>query len=248
MGAAVPVIAALGTAASGIGTLVAGRSARRAADKDRQAQLQAFERQQTSTVQDRVTDAQAAGISPLAAMGVQGTAPLNLSTSRRGGVGNSMQAIGDMVRDFAEFETGRRQAKEERNQRRADRAQRAQESVQKAQTSAIRQQTELARLRLAERKLGLVGPSAIAEHQSGKGPKRMPIFVIGEDNRSGHRLGEGEYWVVHPELAEGLEGVGALGITAGGNVQEFGKAVGDVIRSAPGTTWFDAPAIMADSP
>ena len=47
---------------------------------------------------------------------------------------------------------------------------------------------------------------------------RYPMFVKAYDNR-GSEPG-GEMWILHPELAEGMEGLGPLGMALGGNILE----------------------------
>ena len=106
-------------------------------------------------------------------------------------------------------------AKEERAERREERAHRAEVAKTRAETEKVRLESRLktdavnqarmlAQQRLAERQLQMIGPSAIARHEGD--PKRMPMYVLGYDNRP--QGGGPDLWFLNPELAESVEGVG----------------------------------------
>lgn len=218
----VPLIAGgLGAAATVFSSQQASRSAASAqrANQATNALSQAnFDQQMDHTVARRVADAQRAGISPLAALGVSHSPAPNFipHQQRVGGTLNPFEMMGDVLQSYGRASAARqrRQTAQINRTREADRARIM------AVTDNIKMQTALARQRLAERQLSLHMQSAVAEHQSKQAPgRRRPMFIPVYDNRDGEQLGKGEYWVLDSEIAEGMEGALPAAVTAAGNVE-----------------------------
>ena len=198
MPAAVPIAAAAVTAGAGLVTASKNRKAAR----QEQAQVQAnnaqaqqnFDRQMTQTVQERVADAQKAGVSPLAALGVSGTPgpPAFQVARRRGGTYNPMDAIGEIMRGFMQAEDRKASARVREgkaaetqaytNYLNSERQQRVLRDKAQAETNALKMQTELQRQRLLERQLQLAA-SDVEARANAQG-KPVPLWEMGYDNRS----------------------------------------------------------------
>lgn len=236
--AAMPMIlpAVIGAGATVAASSIGARSAERQTDQTN-AQSQAnFERTMTSTVQSRVADAQAAGVSPLAALGVGGVSLPHLQVSRRaGGVANVLSGVGDLAARYMEGQEQRAES-QERDRRRAAALDR--EKTQ-ATIDAVRLQNERHRLEYARRRLQLLGPMATATHQMQPDKNgRWPIYIKGYDNRATlGPIGPGEWYFVHPELGEALEGVTPSILSAGASgdsiLRQAGAAVSEGVKS-----WF----------
>ncbi len=231
--AAAIVVAGIGMISSMSAQSSSRRTAREGLAQQERFNLQAqqnFEKVQEETVQDRVKDAQAAGISPLAALGVGGSSLPSFSTgARRAGTGGGgMQAIQKMMSGIMAGQEGRERQKD----RVTERESRATNQKTRAETDALRMQTEMARLRLAERKIQLMGASSIAEHQA-QTQQKMPIYQRYYDNRdAGQSLAPGEMWVPVEQFSEGMEGTGgslATGYAWGDEKRrQIGAAFGDM--------------------
>ena len=194
------------------------------------------------SVQRRVADAQKAGISPLAALGVPGAGMPGSPAVPGSGIGATGSASGNRSRLFANLartlsEIGMR-----------EQAKQAQEKTKymKARTNAVNQQVAAARLAYWERRLKLLGRTASAaatiQRQKGdprftgqayEGMPKMGRYVLGYDNRDpDHRLGLGDAYFTHPDLAEALEGFWPGVHGAWGTVQTWADAAGKMIGKA----------------
>lgn len=208
------------------------RKALRLQEKYNRQQQRNYERAITRGVQDRVADAKAAGISPLAALGVSGSSLPNFSVgSPPAGTYSGMSAVADVAEGLAEFQAAR-EGREERRQddlfREEMKNAQAARAKLHAETDAVRYQTAAAAQRLAERRLATFGTTALAEHDAGK--TKLPLFVRYYDNRKemGPLLA-GEYDLVAEEAAESMEGTTPSGIMFGVNAPNVGTRLLDMV-------------------
>lgn len=197
------------------------RAERRAAHRDekwRNVAQSNFIRTQTRSVQDRVADAKAAGISPLAALGVTGSQLPNFSPARSAGSSNVSRATEALSRAHSEAVIARERSE----------AHKADMEAAKAYTESLNNQKKgdpiwqmLARS-LGRQVLGGVRGQHVAEAEAAGQPGRIGLYRVGYDNRSDlGPLGEGEVYIPVEEVAESLEGTGGLGVTAFGNFGEL---------------------------
>lgn len=175
-----------------------------------------WERQFYSSVQARVADAKKAGISPLAALGMQGSpGPTNFSV--RGGGSDHLAGLTNAM-----FEAELRKTE-------------AETAKTRAEASAVTQQQQLAR-RLHEQKLRAI--AARSSLLSVENP-RTPLYARHYDNRAAAGpLKDGEMWLVSPQVAESLEGTGALAAAAYGNFPlDYANYLKDELTKPP-SQWF----------
>lgn len=215
-----PIFQGVGAIASGAGSIASTQAMERQAHYNRAFQerynnlaQQNFDKVLNTSVERRVADAKRAGIAPLAALGAPGAQlPAFQVNNTRGGPETSLSGVGEMLSGVGQAAASIQNRRDRKRERIADRASRLQLEQHR---NVIHEQ----RLRIAERALKLHGMTAVAQHQAGVGPKKMPIYVRGYDNRPGEApLGEGEYWFMDPELAESTDNMGALLIGGTGNI------------------------------
>ncbi len=145
-------------------------------------------------IQIRVADAKAAGIHPLYALGAQVSSP----TFTAGSAGkDAAAAIGGVGRAVAQYGRGKEVAMRQRG---IDTMQRA-ESNSRLATDEIQRQYIASNIALNAQRL----------NQTGFG--RKPLYVKMYDNRGElGDLSKGEMFLVGEQVAEQLEGMGALGM------------------------------------
>lgn len=244
-----PIDPGAATIAAHLAQGIAGDMANRsniAAQERWNAQAQRnWERQFTTSIQTRVKDAQAAGISPLAALGHAGASPPSFSAAQMGGRTGSMQAIAGLFRGIAQSQQDKTAAEAEKNRAEADKIRFETQTAQEdRRLSALEKQIALARTEILSRNLNVHGRSSVAQHQAE--PERLPLFGRYYDNREElGPLGPGEVYLLDEEVAESMEGTGALWTALGINAYEHGLLGGKRPYSGQAPTWHPPMALKS---
>ena len=206
-----PLLGFGGTIAQVGGNYLSDQTVKENAEKDRKQAQDQFDQIQTESVQNRVEDAQKAGISPLAAMGLS-TSGAPSVMARRGGTYNGLTALGEMMNGAAQ----QREQSAEQAYRLREQEARLLEMKTRAEIDNVRMQTALAQQRVSERRLQLMATSAIAEHQKqGAGGYPMQVEYNSKDLMAPNGpVKPGSVRVLDPNLVEQLSIDNPIGIGA----------------------------------
>lgn len=192
---------------AGIGSIMAGAGALAGALGSKKVKTGGY--RYGTQIRDRVADARAAGISPLAALGFQGSAPPNFNLpGQADATGAAFQGVGRAMQGYA---AAMRQESLDNQRLQNDKLR---TEVDSARLQLAMAEQEVAKQRLSQMRLAASVPNA---------PKEMvPAFAQVYDNRTPGPLPKGQYWVTNPELGESLEGMGPLGLSVYGNAYPQG--------------------------
>ena len=188
-------------------------------NQDKAQTQQNFERVMTQTVQDRVADAQAAGISPLAALGISGVAgpasfgggvaiPGVSSSGRRGGLAQGLGGLADIASGFSDIALAREEQKLK---------------LEKAMTDQVNEGIRMSRFQN-----DAVVASSVNTLLNSFDPKKPSVGFIPNDEQMGirqlyhpwrDRRGNLQ-WIMDEKAAEGLE----IGAPLGMSIMETTRA------------------------
>ncbi len=186
-----PILQGVGAVASAIG---GGSRKGRVTDVD---QWNAW--RDEHAVRRRVKDAELAGIHPLFALGASVSSPTigGGGSVAKAGIGRAVSGVG---RSFSAYEAGKLSEQARARAEKLD-AQRARESESRMKSDAVQRAYLDSMIAVNAQKLNATGTG------------RSPLYTKMYDNRPElGALGRGEMFLVGEQVAEQLEGMGALGM------------------------------------
>lgn len=155
-----------------------------------------WERQFETAIQTRVNDARAAGIAPLAAMGMPASSgPASFSIAQQSRAGGK-PSFGDAVRNVSN------------------------------QLALMQQKANIEKTNAETKNLEIGLKSAQTRYLNAQSLDMLTqgvnrnLFVQAIDNNPKSPSYGEKIWIVEPEIAEGLEGMGALGLSAYSNLTD----------------------------
>ena len=196
-----------------------------------------------SQIQTRVADARAAGISPLAALGMPGSSPASFQLpGSRGGVESGLEHVGQMASDWVAQREARRDSQENRAERREEREHRVRMDKARAETDAVRAQAAATSAAAAHRQATLYGTHLAAQREA-RGNRPIPaeattdprkLYMVVDDRFP--TAGPGQRVIMDPELAEAFEAI-PMGVTATDRITAGSPASGklpeEVVAETP---------------
>ncbi len=207
-------LSGVGSVLGGIGSVLGSTQSFGSEWPSSNKRLEAYGREDT-VIRRRVQDARNAGIHPLYALGMSPSAPSFGGTVSKGrDVGRGLRGVGRAVSGFGERKVARQLAE-------------AELAVKYSQASMY---DARANRDIVESQLEA---SNEAKSSAGASPGRVPLYVKAWDNRKDlGALAPGEMFIVNADNpAEGLEGIGAVTLSAGGTMTgERKRGLGPIDR------------------
>lgn len=216
------ILSGVGMALSGIGSSRQAGASRRQTERWNRINQENWRRQFEEGVQTRVKDAELAGVSPLAALGISGTSLPSFQTGRSGGNKKAGVAAAFEAAGIAISEAQARKLNAEARAANAEARERDFKIREKA--LAVDQMLAMAQAAELRRRANRTGEARaqVAEDV----PRGTPMYELYRDNSDDFgSLGEGELLVPNEQLAESGEGTLGVALTLG---QLPGKAIDTV--------------------